>query len=693
MNTDNFDTANQDSYPHQDKRKTRTQLVALAVVICLFAATAFAQLPAPSQPVPLPMELKQVPVPEPIALRVFVHDRQAAIMLGKALYWDMQIGSDGVTSCASCHFHAGADNRTKNTLAPGRPPTPQTFHTKAGPNAVLAATNFPFRLLSNPDDRHSPVVRDSDDIVGSQGVLLHNLTRVLFGLPRERATATADPVFQVGGVNTRRVTARNTPSVINAAFNASQFRDGRANFFFNGEDPFGPLNVNAVVFVFADGLMSPQHILLDNASLASQAVGPPHDTTEMSFVGRNWPQIGRKVLNLRPLGKQLVHPQDSVLGPFSRARLNGRQVVGLPGISIGYSELIRNAFHPEYWGTVDKVVRVNADGTKTVIPRPTGALATNEFTHMEINFAFLFGLAVQMYESTLIADDTRFDRFLEGDGAALTAQEQSGMDIFFDKGKCAICHGGSEMTEAAVRAVEFMPAADPDGKGRAFYDAGFFNIGVRPTAEDLGAGATAPFINPRTGQPYPLSLTDLGVLKKQGLLPLDVDPFIPALPFGITAPTLNRSVMPGAFKAPGLRNVELTGPYQHNGGYATLRQVVDFYDRGGDFRDQNIDNMDPFIGLLELTEQEKQDLVSFLMALTDERVRQEKAPFDHPQLFVPNGQRGDENGIVGPNDQLNALGFRADEEVMEIPPVGAPGRASAGLPPVGRFLNLNPQQP
>src|SRR2546422_8026734 len=39
----------------------------------------------------------------------------------------------------------------------------------------------------------------------------------------------------------------------------------------------------------------------------------------------------------------------------------------------------------------------------------------------------------------------------------------------------------------------------------------------------------------------------------------------------------------GAFKAPGLRNVELTGPYMHNGGMATLEQVVDFYSRGGDF--------------------------------------------------------------------------------------------------------------
>src|SRR5262245_34219177 len=48
----------------------------------------------------------------------------------------------------------------------------------------------------------------------------------------------------------------------------------------------------------------------------------------------------------------------------------------------------------------------------------------------------------------------------------------------------------------------------------------------------------------------------------------------------------------GAFKVPSLRNVELTGPYFHNGGTASLMDVVQFYARGGDFREQNIDNLD-----------------------------------------------------------------------------------------------------
>src|SRR5919109_296109 len=57
-------------------------------------------------------------VPLPENLDDFIKDRKAAVQLGKALFWDMQVGSDGVQACASCHFHAGADNRSKNQLNP-----------------------------------------------------------------------------------------------------------------------------------------------------------------------------------------------------------------------------------------------------------------------------------------------------------------------------------------------------------------------------------------------------------------------------------------------------------------------------------------------------------------------------------------------------------------------------------------------
>ena len=66
------------------------------------------------------MSWKFVPVPGPSdeLLSKFVKDKKAAIKLGKALFWDSRVGSDNKTACATCHFQAGADNRTKK---PGRP--------------------------------------------------------------------------------------------------------------------------------------------------------------------------------------------------------------------------------------------------------------------------------------------------------------------------------------------------------------------------------------------------------------------------------------------------------------------------------------------------------------------------------------------------------------------------------------------
>ena len=72
--------------------------------------------------------------------------------------------------------------------------------------------------------------------------------------------------------------------------------------------------------------------------------------------------------------------------------------------------------------------------------------------------------------------------------------------------------------------------------------------------------------------------------------------------------------------------MELSGPYFHTGDKATLRQVVDFYNRGGDFPNQFTDSA---IRPLGLTETEKNALVSLLVAMTDDRVRFERAPDQH----------------------------------------------------------------
>src|SRR5919198_4458205 len=209
------------------------RLFALAIAFAIAPPVAtWAQVTLPPDPPPGPLEsLKTVPVPEPANLGDFVFDRGAAIALGKALFWDMQVGSDGVQACASCHYHAGADHRTKNQVNPGLAGGDTSFQV-AGPNVTLTPAHFPLHKLAVPDDRFSPLLRDSNDVISSQGVFKGELVGVVRGKARELGTAVADPVFHVGAANTRRVAGRNAPTVINAVFNLNNFWDGRANFIF-----------------------------------------------------------------------------------------------------------------------------------------------------------------------------------------------------------------------------------------------------------------------------------------------------------------------------------------------------------------------------------------------------------------------------------------------------------------------------
>jgi len=74
--------------------------------------------------------------------------------------------------------------------------------------------------------------------------------------------------------------------------------------------------------------------------------------------------------------------------------------------------------------------------------------------------------------------------------------------------------------------------------------------------------------------------------------------------------------MKGAFKTPGLREIAHSAPYMHNGIYKTLEEVVDHYDRGGDVKN----NLDPNMTSLNLTAQEKTDLVEFMKSLSSKSI-------------------------------------------------------------------------
>jgi len=750
-----------------------------------------------------------VPTTVNLGLRTYIKNNAAAIKLGKALFWDEQVGSDAKQACASCHFHAGVDNRIKNTLNAG-PANGFDLFPAGNANSTLTSASFPLHQFNNPEDRFSGVLKTTDDIIGSEGVF----DRLFDGLTPGSALepSIANPIFPdakgftVAGVNVRRVTGRNAPTAINAVFNLRNFHDGRARHHFNGVNPFG--NLDTVVTNIAStpiltvaplskggsGLTS-KHVVagLDRSSLASQAVGPPLSDFEMSHgvrttppPGKNkrFPDLGKKLLHagITVLGQQQVDATDSVLGAVSNATANG--------IADTYKALIQTAFQPEFWDSTH-VFTLNAAGLPVEgAARPPAS--NTEYTMMEINFSLFFGLAVQAYEATLIADDSRFDQFVgavnpynratgvktgvavPGNPAALTAQEKAGMNIFFGKGLCFNCHAGPELTLAGVNALglvgvpgevpefpvekmiggaggqqatlEFATAGvtaapgviplnfDPRGKrleitrttppvalvysdifpgvastaclpqqlaialtpaaippiggiasavyaelagvagcaGRTFsvalaqsitippsfppianysvnlfdpvtnvlvasrpinitlapilYDLGFYNIGIRPTTEDLGVGGTAP-------SGLPLSL--VRQTKATGISEFTLNP-------GINLATDQVSNVDGAFKVPGLRNVELTGPYFHNGGKSTLLQSVNHYDRGADFHETNIADLAPDMVELFFTATEKAQLVAFLKSLTDERVRNESAPFDHPQLHVPHGAVGND---------------------------------------------------
>src|SRR5581483_7931083 len=381
--------------------------------------------------------LRTVDVPMPQNLGDFLKPgsdaRRAAAQLGKALFWDMQLGSDG-QACASCHFHAGADSRAKNQLSPGSTGFDVTARGGRGPNYELTADDFPFFQLEDRQDRSSPVLHDSDDVCSSQGVFDTAFTAIVRGRSTEKGGPVADATFNVGGANVRQVAHRNAPSVINAVFNVVNFWDGRAHHLFNGVNALGPLDGAATILVKDGGALVRRTIQIDHASLASQAVEPPRSEVEVAFAGRTFPDLARKLLALKPLGLQMVHPRDSLLGSFSRSRIDHGRVVGKPGLSIAYADLIKRAFQPQYWASSKKV-----DG----------------FSQIEQNFTLFFGVALQMYESTLVSDRTRFDAFMEGSDAALSPGELEGLLIFLNDGtphdpvfahlgagNCVTCHRG-----------------------------------------------------------------------------------------------------------------------------------------------------------------------------------------------------------------------------------------------------------
>lgn len=438
----------------------------------------------------------------------YVRDRDAATALGKALFWDMQVGSDGVQACASCHFHAGADDRTKAQLNPNHLGGDLTLQLgSAAPlpdgsqpgNQEVTAADFPFHKLADPEvpleatncglPGLAPcppgLISDTNDVMSSMGVIFGQFFDIptpgpgAFGpaamgvaplLPDLRSPNPVDnldpiPVFE----GLRRVEPRNTPTFFASAMNFDNFWDGRARHDFNGGSVFGPADPQAHVMVDDAGTLVSTRQIIRFASLASLATGPALSDFEMSFLGRNWAKLAKKLLQngVTPLANQLVDPSDSVLGPYSgqRSMVGGPvDLPGRPGLNISYPELIQLAFYPALWSNTimhfngcytDGLVDIHpnqcdAVGVDVAIPvfengavvesaadpfdnyvltaaaGPVATADTNQFTQMEANMPLFFGLSVHLWGTILVPDDTPMDRFFDANPDSHTTFGESG---------------------------------------------------------------------------------------------------------------------------------------------------------------------------------------------------------------------------------------------------------------------------
>jgi cytochrome c peroxidase len=182
--------------------------------------------------------------------------------------------------------------------------------------------------------------------------------------------------------------------------------------------------------------------------------------------------------------------------------------------------------------------------------------------------------AIGSFVRGLTSFNSPYDRYVLGDSGAISASAKRGEALFFSEDlECFHCHGGYNFSDSTVdRSIAFVE--------RPFHNTGLYNI---------GGNGDFPADN-------------------QGALEVTGDP----------------SDM-GKFRAPTLRNIELTAPYMHDGSITTLAAVVDFYAAGG----RNIVSgpyagdgrlnpfKDSFINGFALSAQDKTDLIAFLHSLTD----------------------------------------------------------------------------
>lgn len=189
------------------------------------------------------------------------------------------------------------------------------------------------------------------------------------------------------------------------------------------------------------------------------------------------------------------------------------------------------------------------------------------------------GKAIAAYERHLVSGPSPFDRYVAGDGKAMSDSAKRGLKLFIGKAFCVQCHSGP-----------------------VFSDQQFHNLGVPQSGPGVPTTDTGRYddIQPMQKNPFNGSsqFSDdqtTGAAKIAGIAPQDSDM--------------------GAFRTKDLRGVAGSAPYMHDGVFATLADVVEFYDQGGG-ANGFVGTKDVKIKALNLTDSEKADLVAFLEALS-----------------------------------------------------------------------------
>ncbi len=196
----------------------------------------------------------------------------------------------------------------------------------------------------------------------------------------------------------------------------------------------------------------------------------------------------------------------------------------------------------------------------------------------EMNYEDL-GRAIGAFERTLVFVDSPFRRFLAGDDEAISAEARAGFELYNGKARCAACHP--------------MSPSNPLGTDNRFH-----NVGVSARHQDFeGLGRQA--IRLLEEDPSEQRLDELAVGTDLSEL-------------GRFMVTRNRVDM-GAFRTPLVLNVGITPPYMHDGSLATLWDVMDHYNKGGEANPFLDGGIEP----LALTEEEIDQVVAFLFTLTD----------------------------------------------------------------------------